>query len=111
MIDTGRPGARYSPIRGWSSGVNIGLAVTRCVVDHFGEGAVPLPQDRRRRQRVGDLGGGVRGEPLGEQSGQRVAVPVPLALVGEVGVERLGKCGNGLRRSGEFGQVAEVAAR
>ena len=61
------------------------------VVDHFGEGAVPLPQDGRRRQRVGHLRGGVRGEPLGEQSGQRVAVPVSLALVGEVGVERLGQ--------------------
>ena len=42
--------------------------------------------------------------------GQRVAVPVPLALVGEVGVECIGQRGNGFRRSGQFGQVAEVPA-
>ena len=29
LIATGKPGARYSPMRGWSSEVNIGLAVTR----------------------------------------------------------------------------------
>ena len=46
-----------------------------------------------------------------EQSGQRVAVPVPVPLVGEVGAERLGKRGNGLRRSGQLGQIAEVARR
>ena len=37
-------------------------------------------------------------------------MPVPVALVGEIGTERLGHCGNGFRGSGDFGEVAEMAA-
>ena len=33
---------------------------------------------------------------------------VPLPLVGEVSAECIGQRGNGFRRSGEFGEVAEV---
>ena len=78
--------------------------------DHVGEGPVALPQDRRGRQRGDHLLGGPLGEPHGEQTGERVAVPIPVALVGEIGSEGNSQRGNGVRRCGHLGEVTEVPA-
>ena len=97
-------------MRGWSSDVNIGLAVTRSSLTTSAK-----VRYRSHRTEVADSAAVISAAVCCEnhsvnKPGQRVTVPVPLPLVGEVGAERLSQCGNGLRRSGEFGQVAEVAA-
>ena len=51
----------------------------------------------------------MRGEPAGEKPGERVAVPVALALVGEVGVECIGERGNGFGCSPEGGHNLDIA--
>src|ERR1700761_2749742 len=55
------------------------------------ESPVTLEQYAGGRQRLSDLRGGVVGEPDREQTAEHVAVSVALALVAEVGAERLGQ--------------------
>ncbi len=49
-------------------------------------------------------------EPHREQAGERIAVPIPVSLVGEVGAERFRQCGNNFRGARDLRQVTEMAA-